>query len=126
MTDGTTIKTWDELRRREEAKDYWKKLQGEVTKQRSEHEVLHAKGQVFAALEGAPFDRVKVVILGQDPYPTPGHAHGLAFSVRPGVEIPASLKNIRSELADDLDISRRITGIWRTGRCKASCCSTRC
>ncbi len=49
-----------------------------------------------------PFDQVKVLIVGQDPYPTPGHAVGLSFSVAPGVELPASLRNIYQELQDDL------------------------
>lgn len=49
-----------------------------------------------------PFDQVKVLIVGQDPYPTPGHAVGLSFSVAPGVELPASLRNIYQELEDDL------------------------
>lgn len=57
---------------------------------------------VFAALEATPPDRVRVVILGQDPYPTPGHANGLAFSVAPDVALPRSLKNIFAELRDDI------------------------
>lgn len=59
----------------------------------------------FNALETTPLSRVKVVILGQDPYPTPGHAHGLSFSVEPSVQpYPKSLKNIFKELAEDLGI----------------------
>ena len=60
---------------------------------------------IFAAFDATPFDAVKVVILGQDPYPTPGHAHGLCFSVPPGVEVPRSLQNIYKELARDLGIA---------------------
>lgn len=64
--------------------------------------ILPPPGDVFAALaSGTPAD-VRVVILGQDPYPTPGDAHGLAFSVRPGVRIPRSLANVFRELHDDL------------------------
>ena len=62
--------------------------------------------RIFAALDATPFDRVKVVILGQDPYHGPGQAHGLAFSVRPGVPVPPSLANIYVELQRDLGISR--------------------
>ncbi len=62
--------------------------------------------QIFAAFDATPFDTVKVVILGQDPYPTLHHAHGLCFSVLPGVEIPRSLQNIYKELQDDLGIPR--------------------
>lgn len=53
-----------------------------------------------------PLDLVRVVILGQDPYPTPGYAHGLAFSVHPGVKVPRSLHNIFTELEDDLGVPR--------------------
>ena len=60
---------------------------------------------VFAALLSTPLEKVRVVILGQDPYPTPGHAHGLAFSAGNGIKtMPASLRNIVSELRDDLGI----------------------
>jgi uracil-DNA glycosylase len=59
----------------------------------------------FNALNTTPFEQVKVVILGQDPYPTPGHAHGLCFSVQPDVKpLPKSLLNIYKELQDDLGI----------------------
>ena len=61
--------------------------------------------QVFAALQATPLSHVKVVILGQDPYHGPGQAHGLAFSVKPGVAIPPSLRNIRKELQRDLGMS---------------------
>jgi len=61
---------------------------------------------LFAALDATPFDRVKVVILGQDPYHGPGQAHGLCFSVRPGVPAPPSLENIFKELQRDLGLPR--------------------
>lgn len=64
---------------------------------------LPAPERVFAALEACPPETVKVVILGQDPYPTPGHAHGLAFSAEPGVSpLPRSLANIYKEMQADL------------------------
>lgn len=67
------------------------------------HRILPPADQVFAALELCPPESVKVVILGQDPYPTPGHAHGLAFSVEPDVSpLPKSLKNIFKELENDV------------------------
>lgn len=62
--------------------------------------------QIFAAFDATPFDQVKVVILGQDPYHGPGQAHGLCFSVRPGVPTPPSLANIFQELERDLGITR--------------------
>lgn len=62
---------------------------------------LPGPGRVFAALEAVPPEAVRVVILGQDPYPTPGHANGLAFSVNPGVAPPRSLGNIMAEVEAD-------------------------
>ena len=62
--------------------------------------------QFFAALDSTPFDAVKVVILGQDPYHGPGQAHGLCFSVQPGVPVPPSLQNIFAELQRDLGLPR--------------------
>ena len=67
-------------------------------------EVYPPGAEIFSALNHTPFDRVKVVILGQDPYHGPGQAHGLSFSVRPGVRIPPSLLNIYKELHSDLGI----------------------
>lgn len=64
----------------------------------------------FAALELTPLDRVKVVILGQDPYHGDGQAHGLCFSVQPGVRVPPSLKNVYKELESDLGIPRASHG----------------
>jgi len=63
-------------------------------------------GEIFAAFEATPFDAVKVVILGQDPYHGPGQAHGLCFSVRVGVPVPPSLDNIYKELARDTGFVR--------------------
>ncbi len=59
-------------------------------------------GDIFAAFDCCPFDKVKVVILGQDPYHEPGQAEGLCFSVKDGVQFPPSLQNIFKEIADDL------------------------
>ncbi len=67
------------------------------------HPWLPAQARVFAAMEACQPEAIRVVILGQDPYPTPGHAHGLAFSVEPDVRpLPKSLANIYRELTDDL------------------------
>jgi len=62
--------------------------------------------QIFAALDATPFEQVKVVILGQDPYHGPGQAHGLCFSVQPGVPIPPSLDNVLKELQRDVGVAR--------------------
>jgi uracil-DNA glycosylase len=75
---------------------------GEVA---ADKHVLPPPRDVFAALLLTPLDKVRVVILGQDPYPTPGHAHGLAFSAGNGIKsLPASLRNIVNELRDDLGV----------------------
>ncbi|MEO5565410.1 MAG: uracil-DNA glycosylase [Luteimonas sp.] len=66
--------------------------------------------QIFAALDATPFDQVKVVILGQDPYHGPGQAHGLCFSVAPGVAVPPSLANVYKELERDLGMAKPAHG----------------
>ncbi|HSQ94934.1 MAG TPA: uracil-DNA glycosylase [Croceibacterium sp.] len=72
--------------------------------------IFPPKGTRLRALELAPLDQVKVVILGQDPYHGPGQAHGLSFSVPDGVPVPPSLVNIYKELESDLGVARRGTG----------------
>ena len=69
--------------------------------------VLYPPGpEIFNAFAHTPFDKVRVVILGQDPYHGPGQAHGLCFSVRPGVPVPPSLQNIFAEIERDLGVPR--------------------
>lgn len=69
--------------------------------------VIYPPGpEIFAAFDHTPFEAVRVVILGQDPYHGPGQAHGLCFSVRPGVRIPPSLDNIFKEISRDLGLPR--------------------
>lgn len=89
---------------------YFRELEAFVARERAEAEVFPADDQVFAALEATPYDAVRVVLLGQDPYPTPGHAHGMCFSVLPGVKLPGSLKNMYKELNDDLGVPVAETG----------------
>lgn len=68
---------------------------------------IHPSGaDIFAAFDATPFEQVRVVLLGQDPYHGPGQAHGLSFSVRPDVRIPPSLDNMFKELQSDLGIPR--------------------
>lgn len=85
-------------------KAYFTELKQFVIVERKQFEILPLAADVFSALRATPLDRVRVVILGQDPYPTPGHAHGLCFSVRPGVRLPGSLRNIYRELESDMGI----------------------
>ena len=85
-------------------KPYFAELMAFVNAERESHPVFPLEPDVFTAFRLTPPGEVRVVILGQDPYPTPGQGHGLAFSVRPGVVIPASLRNIYKELGDDLGL----------------------
>jgi uracil-DNA glycosylase/endonuclease III len=75
-----------------------------VERERAEHQVFPPRAEVFSAYSLTPLDRVKVMILGQDPYHDDGQAHGLSFSVKPGVAIPPSLRNMYKELQGDLGI----------------------
>lgn len=82
-------------------KPYFQKLRAFVDEERRRADVYPPEAEVFTALERTPYERVKVMILGQDPYHGPGQAHGLAFSVPPGVRPPPSLVNIFKELRDE-------------------------
>lgn len=95
---------WNPVLRAELAKPYWADLQQFVADERQHHQVFPPPDEVFAALHRTPYAAVKAVILGQDPYHGPGQAHGLCFSVRRGVALPPSLRNIFQELHDDLGI----------------------
>jgi uracil-DNA glycosylase len=95
---------WAQQLQHQQAADYWPELLDFVAHERLRHDVFPPPSQTFAALELTRFEDVRVVILGQDPYPTPGEAHGLAFSVPYGVEIPRSLGNIHAELASDFQV----------------------
>ncbi len=77
-----------------------------LAEKRSGKRIYPPGPQIFAALDTTPFDAVKAVILGQDPYHGPGQAHGLCFSVRPGVPVPPSLQNVFTEIETDLGIPR--------------------
>ena len=94
--------TWNEILAEEMQKDYYQDLQAFVQKRRAEVRVFPDEKNVFNALELTPFESVKVVILGQDPYHGFGQAHGLSFSVQKGVPLPPSLKNIYKELQEDI------------------------
>ena len=94
--------TWNEILAEEIQKDYYQELQAFVQKRRAEVRVFPEEKNVFNALELTPFESVKVVILGQDPYHGFGQAHGLSFSVQKGIPLPPSLKNIYKELQEDI------------------------
>ena len=94
--------TWNEILSEEMKKDYYQELLAFVQKRREEVSVFPEEKNVFRALELTPFESVKVVILGQDPYHGFGQAHGLSFSVQKGIPLPPSLRNIYKELQEDL------------------------
>lgn len=84
-------------------KAYLKSLQAFLLEEKAQgHEIYPESTAVFYALNHTPFDQVKVVILGQDPYHGAGQAHGLSFSVQKGVKVPPSLKNMYKELSTDI------------------------
>jgi len=89
----------------EMTKSYFRDLQQFLAVERAQHQVFPLEDRVFAALDLTPFERVRVVMLGQDPYHDIGQAHGLCFSVLPGVPLPGSLRNIFKELKDDLGVT---------------------
>jgi len=85
-------------------KPYFQKLSAFVREEYQKYKIYPPGGKIFNAFDSCPFDQVKVVILGQDPYHGPNQANGLAFSVSNGVPIPPSLKNIYKELKADLGV----------------------
>jgi len=86
--------------------DYMQELREFLVTRKKHQAVVYPPGpQIFNAMNSTPFDKVRVVILGQDPYHGPGQAHGLCFSVQPGVRIPPSLANIYREIDSDLGIA---------------------
>lgn len=98
------MKNWEELFQQEEQKEYYRKLMQFLDEEYAQHTIYPPREDLFTCFTSCPFEDVKVVILGQDPYHQPNQAHGLCFSVRKGVPIPRSLKNIYKELKSDLAI----------------------
>ena len=94
--------SWKEVLQPEFDKPYFAQLTTFVRQQYATTTVYPPARQIFSAFDRCPFDRVKVVIIGQDPYHEPGQAQGLCFSVAPGVPMPPSLQNIFKEIRDDL------------------------
>jgi uracil-DNA glycosylase len=95
--------SWLEVLGDEFEKDYMLKLKQFLKEEKEAGQIIYPKGSdIFNAFNTTPFDKVKVVILGQDPYHGPNQAHGLSFSVQKGVSTPPSLQNIYKELATDV------------------------
>lgn len=95
---------WDNILKDEFQKDYYLKLREFLKKEYSERNIYPDMHDIFNALRYTDYDDVKVVIIGQDPYHGQGQAHGLSFSVQPGIKQPPSLVNIFKELRDELGI----------------------
>jgi uracil-DNA glycosylase len=94
--------SWQAALSEELTKPYFKELQEFVSAERKRHTVYPPEEDVFNAFQYTPYDEAKVLLLGQDPYHGAGQAHGLCFSVRPGVKPPPSLVNMFKELRNDL------------------------
>lgn len=97
--------SWKRLLADEFTQPYFKDLTEFVRAERENHVVFPPSSQVFEALRLTPYDEVRVLILGQDPYHNAGQAHGLSFSVPVGVALPPSLQNIFKELSEDVGFS---------------------
>ena len=99
--------SWLKVLGKEFDQPYMRQLKAFLQQQKNSGKVIYPPGsQWFSAFNDTPFDKVRVVILGQDPYHGPDQAHGLCFSVLPGVKVPPSLANIYKELASDLGITQ--------------------
>lgn len=98
------MKSWADAIGREKQQPYFQKIIQQVNTERQSGQIIYPPAHdVFNAFRYTEFNQVKVVIIGQDPYHNENQAHGLAFSVQMGVDIPPSLKNIYKELASDID-----------------------
>jgi len=97
--------SWQTILTDEFEKEYYQKLRNFLKKEYTTQKIHPDMYHIYEALELTPYEKVKVVILGQDPYHGINQAHGLSFSVQPGVKIPPSLNNIYKELQSDLGIS---------------------
>lgn len=93
---------WDDVIGTEFDKPYYQSLRGFLKAEYASKTIYPDMYHIFEALRLTPYDKVRVVILGQDPYHGPGQAHGLCFSVQEGIEPPPSLKNMYKELHDDI------------------------
>lgn len=101
---------WDEILKDEFQSDYYAQIRETLKQEYASHEIYPPMQDIFNALRYTSYTDVKAVLLGQDPYHGPGQAHGLCFSVRPGVAPPPSLQNIFKELQSDMGLSAPHSG----------------
>lgn len=102
--------SWSEFFTLEKKKPYFQELLNNIKNEYQNYQCFPKWDNIFQVFSLTPLEKVKVVILGQDPYHQPNQAHGLAFSVLPGVTLPSSLRNIFQELQDDLQIDNQQNG----------------
>ncbi|WP_037605345.1 uracil-DNA glycosylase [Streptacidiphilus rugosus] len=106
LTDEFVLpESWRDALQGEIEQPYFGELAAFVAAEREAGQVFPPRGEVFAALESTPLSEVKVLLLGQDPYHDDNQAHGMCFSVRRGVKVPPSLRNIYKELASDIEVT---------------------
>ena len=110
MHDVRIDPTWKQALSQEFTKSYWEPLSTKVRQQYQSTTVYPPPADVFRAFNLCPFDQVKVVIVGQDPYHGPKQANGLSFAVHDGINLPPSLKNIYKEIESDLNIKPLSSG----------------
>lgn len=96
---------WETWLKQEQKQAYYQELMQFLDQEYQEKQIFPPRSELFSAFQYCDMDQIKVVILGQDPYHEKNQAHGLAFSVRKGIKIPPSLRNIYKELHDDLNIA---------------------
>ncbi|MGB4812442.1 MAG: uracil-DNA glycosylase [Methylophilaceae bacterium] len=108
---GQLHSSWQAVIGDELCKPYMQTLRAFLSQEKTTGKIIYPpSAQIFNAFKQTPFDKVRVVIIGQDPYHGQNQAHGLSFSVPEGVALPPSLKNIFKEIASDLNINMRNTG----------------
>ena len=106
---------WKEILREEFEKPYFAELTGFVRQEYASRRVFPRGSNIFRAFDKCPFEKLKVVVIGQDPYHGEGQANGLCFSVGDGVPFPPSLQNIFKEVADDTDAVVREIAVRKQG-----------
>lgn len=102
--------SWKKILHDEFEKPYFKQLAQFVKQEYASQTIYPPASKIFAAFDNTPFDEIKVVIIGQDPYHGPNQANGLCFSVSDGIPLPPSLQNIYREIQQDLNITPPLSG----------------
>jgi uracil-DNA glycosylase len=110
MYDIILDQSWKKVLQSEFTKTYWNNLITKVDQEYLTKNIYPDQTQIFQAFNACPIDRVRVVIIGQDPYHGPGQANGLSFAVNEGMPLPPSLKNIFKEIKNDLNITPQPSG----------------